>query len=172
MDLEYRGVPCWRTKASCDVKLIDDASMRMRKTSRLPWQCRLFRPDSEDSQEPRCGIDGPNDESLIYLPHHEYIFNENAGTVEIEVIRQGSDLSHTSMVWCAPKPLNPPSANPGEDFVPSASQLTFRPQQTVEVCRITIVDDTASPRMEGNETFLVYLSSAMGSALSAPHEAS
>lgn len=40
-----------------------------------------------------------------------------------------------------------------------------------QVCRITIVDDTASPRMEGNETFLVYLSSAMGSALSAPHEA-
>ena len=61
------------------------------------------------------------------------MFNENAGTVEVEVIRSGSDLAHTSMVWCAPKPLTPPSAYPGVDFVPSASQLTFAPQQTVEV---------------------------------------
>ena len=36
---------------------------------------------------------------------------------------------------------------------------------------MTIVDDTASPQMEGNETFIVYLSSAMGSGLATPSEA-
>ncbi|PIK53992.1 hypothetical protein BSL78_09129, partial [Apostichopus japonicus] len=172
MDLEYQVVfPAGVRKASCDVKLIDDALYENEEDFQVALAMPSLQARLGRQSRATVVIDGPNDESLIYLPHHEYIFNENAGTVEIEVIRQGSDLSHTSMVWCAPKPLNPPSANPGEDFVPSASQLTFRPQQTVEVCRITIVDDTASPRMEGNETFLVYLSSAMGSALSAPHEA-
>ena len=37
--------------------------------------------------------------------------------------------------------------------------------------RITIIDDTASPQVEGNETFVVYLSSAMGSSLAPPTEA-
>ncbi len=110
-------------------------------------------------------------ESVVSLSRNTYIFNENAGTVEIEVTRHGSDLSHTSMVWCSVKPNTPPSAAPGADFVPSTSQLTFGPQQTVEVCRVTIVDDTASPQMEGNETFIVYLSSAMGSGLATPSEA-
>ena len=72
-------------------------------------------------------------ESVIYLGHSNYIFSENAGTVEIEVYRHGSDLSYTSMVWCAPKDTLPQSASPGQDYVPNANRLTFDPQQTVEV---------------------------------------
>ncbi|XP_033644314.1 extracellular matrix protein FRAS1-like [Asterias rubens] len=172
MASEFRVVfPAGVNKASCDVKIIDDAMFEAEEE----FEVALAMPSlwSKLGKKSRATviIDGPNDESVVSLSRNTYIFNENAGTVEIEVTRHGSDLSHTSMVWCSVKPNTPPSAAPGADFVPSTSQLTFGPQQTVEVCRVTIVDDTASPQMEGNETFIVYLSSAMGSGLATPSEA-
>ncbi|KAL3876627.1 hypothetical protein ACJMK2_034445 [Sinanodonta woodiana] len=75
-------------------------------------------------------IQGPNDESLIYFSLPTYHFDENAGTVEVEVLRDGTDLSHSSMVWCATRLSDPPSATPGQDYIPSSSQITFGPGQT------------------------------------------
>ena len=77
-------------------------------------------------------------ESSIYFSHTEYHFEENVGVVDIEIIREGSDLSHSSMVWCATKLSNPPSATPGQDYVPSSSQLTFGPGQTSQVNKIIL----------------------------------
>lgn len=73
-------------------------------------------------------------ESSIHwaLPH--YHFDEDAGDVELEIIRVGSDLSHTSVVWCATRLSEPPSANPGEDYIPSSTQVTFSPGQASQVC--------------------------------------
>lgn len=72
-------------------------------------------------------------ESSIHwaLPH--YHFDEDAGDVELEIVRVGSDLSHTSVVWCATRLSEPPSASPGEDYIPSSTQVTFSPGQASQV---------------------------------------
>ena len=62
-----------------------------------------------------------------------YHFNENSGVVDIEIVREGTDLTHSSMVWCATRLSSPPSATPGQDYVPSSSQLTFGPRQKIQV---------------------------------------
>lgn len=72
-------------------------------------------------------------ESLIYLSDETYNFDEDAGQVEISIIREGSDLSHSSMVWCATKLSKPSSATPGQDYVPTSNQITFGPGQSIGV---------------------------------------
>ena len=72
-------------------------------------------------------------ESVIHFSQTSYKFDENAGTVEVDIIRSGSDLSHTSTVWCATRLTNPPSAESGQDYVPSSSQITFGPGQKIQV---------------------------------------
>ena len=39
----------------------------------------------------------------------------------------------------------------------------------LQICRLTILEDTVDPRREGNETFTVFLSSPTGSILVEPH---
>jgi hypothetical protein len=41
----------------------------------------------------------------------------------------------------------------------------------LQKCRLTILDDEADPKLEGNETFSVFLSSPIGSILSMPYMA-
>ncbi|XP_071508475.1 extracellular matrix organizing protein FRAS1-like [Diadema antillarum] len=171
MSLEYQVVfPQGVNTASCDIKIIDDALYEEQEEFEIALSMPSYNTRIGPKSRADVIIDGPNDESVVYFGHPNYIFSENSGTVEIEVYRQGSDLSYTSMVWCAPKDTLPQSASPGQDYVPSANMLTFDPQQTVEICRITIVDDSASPQLEGNETFIVFLSSAMNTRLGTPSE--
>ena len=38
-----------------------------------------------------------------------------------------------------------------------------------QICQLTIMDDDMNPVLEGNETFTVFLSSALGSSLIQPY---
>lgn len=69
----------------------------------------------------------------MLLSAPDYQFPEDAGVVEVEVLREGSDLSHTTTVWCATRLSHPPSATPGIDYAPSSSQITFTPGQISQV---------------------------------------
>lgn len=55
------------------------------------------------------------------------------GTIEIPVLRHGSDLSSLTTVWCATRPSDPPSASPGVDYIPSSKKVEFKPGKTEEV---------------------------------------
>lgn len=55
------------------------------------------------------------------------------GTIEIPVLRHGSDLSSVTSVWCATRPSDPPSASPGVDYIPSSKKMEFKPGKTEEV---------------------------------------
>lgn len=63
----------------------------------------------------------------------KYHFDEDSGDIEVQVIRQGSDLSHDTIVWCATRMTEPPSAIPGQDYIPSSSQITFSHGETTQV---------------------------------------
>ena len=97
-----------------------------------------------------------------------YNVNEDSGQVEIPVIREGSDLSHSSMVWCASRLSDPASATPGQDYIPHSMQVMFGPGQREQACLVTILDDASDPRVEGEESFILFLSSPMGSTLEEP----
>lgn len=58
---------------------------------------------------------------------------DSAGTIEIPVLRHGSDLSSLTSVWCATRPADPPSASPGVDYIPSSKKVEFKPGKTEEV---------------------------------------
>ena len=58
-------------------------------------------------------------------------------------------------------------------MVPSPDILLYIDNSYLfQTCQLTILDDDFDPRREGNETFVVFLSSATGSTLAEPHLAS
>ena len=109
--------------------------------------------------------------SQITLSDTSYRFSENQRNIHIPVQRSGPDLSHTSMVWCSTRLSNPPSATPGSDYVPSSQLVTFAPNEKEKICQLTILDDEFDPKLEGNETFEVFLSASLGGSLAEPMSA-
>ncbi|XP_061672611.1 extracellular matrix protein FRAS1 isoform X3 [Syngnathoides biaculeatus] len=159
------------TMSTCDVTLIDDSEYELSEELELVL--------SEPSDNARIGriavaevvIDGPNDASSVTLGNDTFIFGEDAGTIEIPVLRHGSDLSSVTSVWCATRPADPPSASPGVDYIPSSKKVEFKPGRTEESCSLTIMDDVQNPSIEGPESFVVFLSSPQGAVLQEPYEA-
>ncbi|KAM9446229.1 extracellular matrix organizing protein FRAS1 [Clarias gariepinus] len=158
--------------STCDVMLIDDSEYESSE------EFELVLSDASDNA--RIGgitvakviIDGPNDASTVLLGNASFSFSEDAGTIEIPVLRQGSDLSSVASVWCATRPADQDSATPGVDYIPSSKKVEFKPGKTEETCSLTIMDDIQNPTIEGKESFIVFLSSPNGAVLTEPHEAS
>ncbi|KAF3695350.1 Extracellular matrix protein FRAS1 Precursor [Channa argus] len=188
--------------STCDVKLIDDSEYE------LSEEFELVLSDASDNARmggmtvAKVVIDGPNDASTVSLGNATFTFSEDAayiygftkynnpdsdfythtlGTIEIPVLRHGSDLSSVTSVWCATRPSDPPSASPGVDYIPSSKKVEFKPGKTEQVrtvslqhttCSLTIMDDIQNPSIEGPESFIVFLSSPQGAVLQEPYEAS
>ncbi|KAF0034366.1 hypothetical protein F2P81_014432 [Scophthalmus maximus] len=156
---------------TCDVKLIDDSEYE------LSEEFELVLSDASDNARvggvavAKVVIDGPNDASTVSLGNATFTFSEDAGTIEIPVLRHGSDLSSLTSVWCATRPSDPPAAAPGVDYIPSSKKVEFKPGKTEETCSLTIVDDVQNPSIEGSESFVVFLSSPQGAVLQEPYEA-
>ncbi|XP_066568203.1 extracellular matrix organizing protein FRAS1 isoform X2 [Amia ocellicauda] len=157
--------------STCDVKLIDDSEYELEE------EFEIVLADASDNARigevtgAKVVIDGPNDASTVFLGNASFTFSEDAGTIEIPVLRHGSDLSSVTSVWCATRLSDPPSATPGVDYIPSSRKVEFKPGKTEETCSLTILDDTQNPTIEGTESFVVFLSSAQGAVLTEPFEA-
>ena len=65
-------------------------------------------------------------------------------------------------VYVSTRPSTPVSAEPGQDYAPGSSDLTFRAGETEKTVWIRIYDDSHD---EGSETFEVVLSNARGAAI-------
>ena len=65
-------------------------------------------------------------------------------------------------VYVSTRPSTPVSAEPGQDYAPGSSDLTFRAGETEKVVWIRIYDDSHD---EGSETFEVVLSNAKGAVI-------
>nr|XP_039273813.1 extracellular matrix protein FRAS1-like [Styela clava] len=157
--------------ATCDVKLIDDSIYEEDEQ----FTVKLTDPSSGaqvgEMAKAEITIAGPNDAASVFFSNNHYEFSENQGTVDVTVVRTGSDLSQSTDVWCATRAMDPVSAVPGEDFVQSSNKVTFRTGETTKVCSMMILDDSQAPSVEGNETFEVYLSSVLRAKLVTPHHA-
>uniref|UniRef100_A0A8B9K9Q3 Fraser extracellular matrix complex subunit 1 n=1 Tax=Astyanax mexicanus TaxID=7994 RepID=A0A8B9K9Q3_ASTMX len=158
--------------STCDVKLIDDSEYELSEEFELVLSDASDNARMGDVTVAKIIIDGPNDASTVFLGNGSFTFSEDAGTIEIPVLRQGSDLSSVTSVWCATRPADQDSATPGVDYIPSSKKVEFRPGKTEETCSLTIMDDIQNPTIEGKESFIVFLSSPNGAVLTEPHEAS
>ena len=65
-------------------------------------------------------------------------------------------------VYVSTRPSTPVSAEPGQDYAPGSSDLTFQAGETEKTVWIRIYDDSHD---EGSETFEVVLSNARGAAI-------
>ncbi|XP_041854892.1 extracellular matrix protein FRAS1 [Melanotaenia boesemani] len=157
--------------STCDVKLIDDSEYELSEEFELVLSDASDNARMGDVSLAKVVIDGPNDASTVSLGNATFTFSEDAGTIEIPVLRHGSDLSSLTSVWCATRPSDPPSASPGIDYIPSSKKVEFKPGKTEETCSLTIMDDIQNPSIEGSESFVVFLSSPQGAVLQEPYEA-
>ncbi|TKS77877.1 Extracellular matrix protein FRAS1 [Collichthys lucidus] len=157
--------------STCDVKLIDDSEYELSEEFELVLSDASDNARMGDVNLAKVVIDGPNDASTVTLGNATFTFSEDAGTIEIPVLRHGSDLSSVTSVWCATRPSDPPSASPGVDYIPSSKKVEFKPGKTEESCSLTIMDDIQNPSIEGSESFVVFLSSPQGAVLQEPYEA-
>ncbi|MEQ2309931.1 Extracellular matrix protein fras1, partial [Ameca splendens] len=157
--------------STCDVKLIDDSEYELSEEFELVLSDASDNARMGDVSSAKIIIDGPNDASTVTLGNATFTFTEDAGTIEIPVLRQGSDLSSLTSVWCATRPTDPPSASPGVDYIPSSKKVEFKPGKTEETCSLTIMDDIQNPSIEGPESFVIFLSSPQGAVLQEPYEA-
>ncbi|XP_013870055.1 extracellular matrix organizing protein FRAS1 [Austrofundulus limnaeus] len=157
--------------STCDVRLIDDSEYELSEEFELVLSDPSDNARLGDVGVAKVVIDGPNDASTVTLGNATFTFSEDAGTIEIPVLRHGSDLSSLTSVWCATRPSDPPSASPGVDYIPSSKKVEFKPGKTEETCSLTIVDDIQNPTIEGSESFVIFLSSPQGAVLQEPYEA-
>ncbi|TSN86075.1 Extracellular matrix protein FRAS1 [Bagarius yarrelli] len=158
--------------STCDVTLIDDSEYEPSEEFELVLSDASDNARMGDITVAKIIIDGPNDASTVFLGNASFSFSEDAGTIEIPVLRQGSDLSSVASVWCATRPAEQDSATPGVDYIPSSKKVDFKPGKSEETCSLTIMDDIQNPTIEGKESFIVFLSSPNGAVLKEPHEAS
>ena len=77
-------------------------------------------------------------ESVIFMSEAVYFVDENAARIEVPVVRQGTDLSHTSVVWCATRMSSPPSATPGQDYIPHSKKIVFHDGEIMAVCHFKL----------------------------------
>uniref|UniRef100_A0A3Q3IUW6 VWFC domain-containing protein n=1 Tax=Monopterus albus TaxID=43700 RepID=A0A3Q3IUW6_MONAL len=157
--------------STCDIKLIDDSEYELSEEFELVLADASDNARIGDVTVAKVVIDGPNDASTVSLANASFTFSEDAGTIEIPVLRHGSDLSSVTSVWCATRPSEPLSASPGVDYIPSSKKVEFKPGKTEETCSLTIMDDIQNPSIEGSETFVVFISSPQGAVLQEPYEA-
>nr|XP_026692904.1 extracellular matrix protein FRAS1 isoform X2 [Ciona intestinalis] len=156
---------------TCDIKIIDDSVYELSEEFTVHLAGVSDGAQIGNSDVATVTITGPNDAPSIFLTNRRFVFQENSGTVDIPVHRQGTDLSQPTDVWCSTKENNPPSAIAGEDFVATSTKITFRSEETVKICSLTILDDQQRPTVEGNETFIVFLNSVQKAQLIKPDEA-
>uniref|UniRef100_A0A8C8RJR6 VWFC domain-containing protein n=1 Tax=Pelusios castaneus TaxID=367368 RepID=A0A8C8RJR6_9SAUR len=159
------------TMSTCDIKLIDDSEYEDEEEFEIALADASSNARIGSVASAKVMIRGPNDASTVFLGNATFTVNEDAGTIDVPVIRHGTDLSTPTSVWCATRPSDPPSASPGIDYVPSSKKVEFRPGRTEEYCTLTILDDAQYPVIEGLETFVVYLSSPHGAELTKPFQA-
>ncbi|XP_046698206.1 extracellular matrix protein FRAS1 [Silurus meridionalis] len=158
--------------STCDVTLIDDSEYEPSEEFELVLSDASDNSRMGDITVAKIIIDGPNDASTVFLGNASFSFTEDAGTIEIPVLRRGSDLSSVASVWCATRPADQDTATPGVDYIPSSKKVDFKPGKTEETCSLTIMDDIQNPTIEGKESFIVFLSSPNGAVLTEPYEAS
>nr|XP_023647481.1 extracellular matrix protein FRAS1-like [Paramormyrops kingsleyae] len=157
------------SESTCDVKL--DAEYETFKEFELVLSEASDNAHLGQITTAKVVIDGRNEVPTVFLGNESFTYTEDAGTIEIPVLRRGSKLSSMASVWCVTRPSDPMSATPGVDYISSSKKVEFKPGEKEQTCSLAIKDDAHRPIIEGMESFVVFLSSPEGAMLTEPFEA-
>ena len=105
----------------------------------------------ETAQEPT--HDAKPDEAVVKFNAPAYAVYENAGKVEMTVVRSNCIESRVSVQWAT----SDGTAVAGEDYDHARGTITFEPGQTEHTIQVTIIDDN---EFEPDEDFYVTLRNA------------
>ncbi|XP_045556938.1 sodium/calcium exchanger 1 isoform X2 [Salmo salar] len=103
-------------------------------------------------QEVRSDVAENDPISKIYFDPGSYQCLENCGTVAVNVLRRGGDLTKTVSVEFR---TEDGSANAGSDYEFTEGVVVFKPGETQKEIRVGIIDDDI---FEEDENFLIHLS--------------
>lgn len=96
---------------------------------------------------------GENDPvSKVFFEPGSYQCLENCGTVAVNVVRRGGDLTKTISVDYR---TEDGTANAGSDYEFTEGMVVFKPGETLKEIRVGIIDDDI---FEEDENFLIHLS--------------
>lgn len=102
-------------------------------------------------------IDNDFGPGVLSVLKNVYYIRENAGVLEIPVVRYGGYSGSVSVRYAT----TAGTATPYQDFVPTNGTLIFAEGETNKVITIKVLDDAI---VEGNETLFVTLSNPQGGA--------
>jgi uncharacterized protein (TIGR03118 family) len=106
--------------------------------------------------------------ALVQLSAATYAVNEGAGFIDIAVNRSGDTSQPITVNFSTYSENQAGDASPTSDFIPTLGTLRFGAGEVSKTFRVLIEDDVYA---EGDENFVVYLSNATGSAITAPNSA-
>ncbi len=84
---------------------------------------------------------------------------ENAGSVSVNIVRTGEDLSGTSSIQYTTRR---DTATPGEDYIETSGTAIFAPGETTKTIKIPIINDTLA---ENDEIFAFVIDQPEGAGL-------
>ncbi|MEW9701678.1 Calx-beta domain-containing protein [Paenibacillus sp. SI8] len=87
-----------------------------------------------------------------------YTVNENDGTVNVELVRSGSNAGRATVAYNAVSG----TAHEGSDYVEASGTVTFEDGETNKTIQVEIIDDK---RMEPQKKFVLKLSNPSGASL-------
>jgi hypothetical protein len=161
---DYYGVPAMLTFApgelskTISIPIVDDTITEIDEVFSL----QLFSPSNDASvgAVAKTFVTIQDNESTIYFqfPNGQWSYSvmENAGSVPVTVVRQGSLLGSASVTLSTQAGG---SAEAGVDFTPVNVTLTFAPGESSKVVNIPIINDDM---VEPTESFSVVLSNVVG----------
>ncbi|KAG1928449.1 FRAS1-related extracellular matrix protein 2a isoform X1 [Pimephales promelas] len=98
-----------------------------------------------------------DDAPVFYFGNQEYHVDESDGHVEVRVWRTGTDLSKKATVTVRSRKTDPVSAEAGVDYVGISRNVDFAAGVSMQMVRVTILDDLGLPVLEGTERFELIL---------------
>ncbi|WAQ99640.1 FREM2-like protein [Mya arenaria] len=104
----------------------------------------------------------PADEPVFYFDQAHYTVDESAGTLEVKVWKTGTDLSKPSSITVHSRSMGNNPAEVGLDYLPVTRILDFSPGEMTKTLRVAILDDSASPQLEGQKTLELYFRIPVG----------
>jgi uncharacterized delta-60 repeat protein len=92
--------------------------------------------------------------STVFFSQNEYDFNENDGTVTIDVYRGGNSSLAGTVRYSTSALSEPNAATPGQDFTSATGSINFASGQTNKTFTLKLTDDQ---NVEPDESFAVSL---------------
>ncbi|CAN2388811.1 Extracellular matrix protein [Pristimantis euphronides] len=159
------------TDKKCRILIIDDSLYEEDEVFNVTLSMPMGgRVGDEFSSAKVVILADTDDAPAFYFADTDYLVDESAGYVEVQVWRTGTDLSKAATVTVRSRKTEPLSADVGTDYVGITRNFDFAPGVNMQSFRVTILDDLGQPVLEGLEKFELVLHMPVNALLGEPRK--